>query len=477
MHFHRYFANKAVGWYLLSLFAVSIVFMDHALRPYLFAFGVLSVAVFFYGSASLTKTWQYLPVKQFEQKVFWTAFIIRVLYVIFIYNLNYHLYGTFYESEMGDILFYVPTAQQGADFLHGKGLIQLFGLWRDWGIERDDTGYMLYLSALYYLVGNSGDFCTVIVPLLMKALFGAFTCLFVYRIGTRHFGEKIGRMAGVFCMLEFNMIWWCGSMMKETEMVFVTVASLEVADKILFSRRMNVWQILLALLLVSYIFFFRTVLGLIVIIAFFMALLLSSQRLLGKGKKVVGIVSLVLLFGTAVGSSVVENAKGMVGMAQGDYQETNMEWRAQREGGNSLAGYASKAVFAPLIFTIPFPTMTYTNQSQEKLMQVSGGYYVKNILSFFVILALITLLLSGEWKKHIFPLFFLLGYLASLALSAFAQSGRYHLPAIPIFLLFAAYGYSLMDKRKVKWFDWVLLTEFVICIAWNWFKLAGRGMV
>lgn len=32
------------------------------------------------------------------------------------------------------------------------------------------------------------------------------------------------------------------------------------------------------------------------------------------------------------------------------------ERRGEREGGNELAKYAGAAVFAPLIFTIPFPT-------------------------------------------------------------------------------------------------------------------------
>jgi hypothetical protein len=47
---------------------------------------------------------------------------------------------------------------------------------------------------------------------------------------------------------------------------------------------------------------------------------------------------------------------------QGDYQKDNMEWRGEREGGNEFAKYAGVTVFAPLIFTIPFPTF---NQAQK----------------------------------------------------------------------------------------------------------------
>ena len=163
----------------------------------------------------------------------------------------------------------------------------------------------------------------------------------------------------------------------------------------------------------------------------------------------------------------------------GEYQAKNMEWRTNRDDGNKFAKYAGATVFAPLIFTIPFPTMVYTFQGQEMQMMANGGYYVKNILSFFVLLVMFMLLLSGEWRKHVFILSLLIGYLISLVLSVFAQSGRFHMPVLPLELMFAAYGIHLLYRNTLyrRWFNYALALEVVICIAWAWFKLAGRGYI
>jgi len=87
------------------------------------------------------------------------------------------------------------------------------------------------------------------------------------------------------------------------------------------------------------------------------------------------------------------------------------------------------------------------------------------------------------------PLAFMLGYLVVLAFSYFAQSERFHQPVMPFEMMFAAYGVSLAIQgvpiRKgignrgtyKRWFMYWCIAMFVAAIAWNWFKLAGRGMI
>ena len=149
------------------------------------------------------------------------------------------------------------------------------------------------------------------------------------------------------------------------------------------------------------------------------------------------------------------------------------------KGGNvqKFAKYAGAAVFAPMIFTIPFPTMTEV-PGQENLKMIHGGNFVKNITSFFTILALFILLFSGDWRKHVLPIAILCGYLVVLTFSSFAQSERFHLPSVPFAMMFAAYGISYMRNPKYKrWFRMWCVLMFIAAIAWNWFKLAGRGMI
>ena len=52
-----------------------------------------------------------------------------------------------------------------------------------------------------------------------------------------------------------------------------------------------------------------------------------------------------------------------------------------------------------------------------------------------------------------------------------------HIPAM--LMLFAAYGVQIAkgNARLRRGFAIVLVVEIFACIAWNWFKLAGRGMI
>lgn len=144
--------------------------------------------------------------------------------------------------------------------------------------------------------------------------------------------------------------------------------------------------------------------------------------------------------------------------------------------GNQMAKYAGAVVFAPMIFTIPFPTMVET-EGQETFRMLHGGNFVKNILSFFTIGAIIMLLWKKRWRAHTLIGAFLIAYLAILTFSAFAQSERFHMPALPLELIFAACGISMMTNNYKKYFNAWLVLMFVANIAWAWFKLKGRGLV
>lgn len=469
-YFPKIIAQKSIQCYIITLLIVTMLFFQHSLSLYLFVFGIASVVGFFYGSFSLSKKWINLTPKSYEKKLFKVAFVVRLVYVILIYFLNYELYGTFHESNGGDIGFYMNTPLEALDLIDEYNIVNL---WHNWGVSYDDMGYMLYLVLVYSIVGNIS---TVIVPLVIKAGLGAFTCVFISRMASNHFGRNVGYMTGIFCALQFNMIWWCGSMMKETEMLFILIFFLSSMDEIISKNKFSVQRIVFFIIVGLSLFLFRTVLGLVAFAAILITLVMGSNRLRSISKRflTIGLVATVLLF--VMADTFSEQIQNTLTAADSSYQETNMQWRSTREGGNSFAKYAGAAVFAPLIFTIPFPSMIYTDISQEMQIQAHGGYFVKNVMSFFVIFVMFYLLKTKQWKMHLLPITFMCGYLAALVLSVFAQSGRFHLMIIPFEMMFAAYGISLLNKKGIKWFQYALIFECVVCIAWSWFKLAGRGL-
>lgn len=469
-------AKKGILVYVVSLCLVSLFFPSRIMPWWLWMFGIISVVIFFWGSNYFTKLWYNIPELKYMQRLFLWSFAIRALYAVFIYYFNYEHYGTFYESSDGDIAWYVPSALQIAREVSEGSFQEVIQIWLGYGIDISDMGYITYLSFLYLLTDSISD---VILPLMLKAIYGAITCVMMYNVAKRHFGEHVGRMTGIFCMLQANMIWWCGSMMKETEMVFIMVWFVHEMDRVMSLGNFRLKNLTGAILLGLLLFTFRSALGLVAFGSIFVAILLTSSKIVGIATKLIAGLLVVIVLTLSYGNQIVDIAQGMrEKVISGDYQRINMEWRAERKDGNQFAKYAGAAVFAPLIFTIPFPSMTYTFQGQEMHMMMNGGYFIKNILSFFVIIVLLSFLYTGEWRKHTFLVSLLIGYLIALVLSNFAQSGRFHMPILPLELMFAAYGISIMYNNKMyrRWFNYVLVLEIIVCLAWAWFKLAGRGL-
>lgn len=486
-YFPRKYANQAILYYIFSLGVCSILFMGHAMPIYIIMMGVVSIVLFFLGSCTIGRQWRRLPNKIFVKKIFWFAFAIRLGYAIFIFFMNKYQYGTFYESNDGDITWYVPTALESIQ--KEGGFFNMLSNWNTYSTSIPDAGYQWWLAFLFTLEGALsnpvvGSYIKAAeaylwLPMILKALFGAWTCVFMYRIAQRHFGENVARMTAIFCMLQMNMIWWCGSFMKETEMVFVATFFVNRMDKTLQGRDLKPWSIALTMAIGLIIFGFRSALFMVAIAATVFSLVMQNSKKMSVGKKVLAGLMIAVAMGFAVGDTIKAEVTSIIETAQNrDRVQTNMEWRTRRSHGNQFAKYAGAAVFAPLIFTIPFPSMVYTHQAQEMQMQVNGGNFEKNVLSFFVIFALFQLLFSGQWRQHVFPIAFMMGYLAALVLSEFAQSGRFHMPVMPFLMMFAAYGLTIVTSKKHKqWFSYALMVEVVFCVAWSWFKLKGQGQI
>lgn len=462
-YFPKYFTSKAITLYLAALMVVSVLFMNMAMSIVWWIFGIVEVAGFFYFSNQLTRKWANYSEKTFSKKLFQTALILRVVWVFFSYLFYLGMTGAPYEFGAADVYTYESFAtmvmMNGWDGV--QSLIDSVGL--------SDSGYAAYLGTIYSIFGKG-----VIVPRLIKALLGAFATVLIYRVASRNFGEETGRISGIFYMLMPNLIMYTGSHLKEAEMVFLVVAFIERADYVMRSKSYNFINIAVPIILAGLLFMFRTVLGATALFALMTAILMSGNKVLNMGKRTVLAVWIGLAIIYLVGGKVATEIE-QVWESRGENQKSSMEWRATREGGNKFANLATGAVFAPMIFVIPFPTMVET-QWQENQRLINGGNYVKNILAFFTMFALFLLIKEGKWRDHLLIGSFAIGYLAVIALSAFAQSERFHQPALPFILVFAAYGISRADNKTKRYYTIWLAFIFVALIGWSWFKLAGRGM-
>ncbi|MDP4240548.1 MAG: hypothetical protein Q8904_13870 [Bacteroidota bacterium] len=465
-YFPKYFTSKAISLYVGVLVLCNIIFFSHVLAPMWWAFGLVEAISFFYFSNKLTRKWSNISPKKFTKNIFQTALVIRLVWVVFSYFFYTAMTGKPFEFDSADAQGYHDSGVWIVGLIHDGHLQKFFDSMKG---RYSDMGYSVYLGFQYLLTNSS-----IIIERLLKAFYGAFTCVLVYKLTKRTFGEETGRMAAVFCMLMPNLILYCGIHTKEVEMVLLTVWFMERADFLIRSKKFNVHTMAPTLLLAGSLFFLRTVLGVTALFALFTTLMFSSSKILGMGKRMILLVWTLGAIGYFMGGSIATEVEG-VWKSKDKNQETSMNMRSTEKNGNKFAKYIGGAVFAPMIFVIPFPTIVETPK-QENQKIINGGNYVKNILAFFVIFALYWVIKEKKWRDYLLIGSFTIGYLVVIAMSAFAQAERFHQPALPFELILAAFGISLITNKQKKYFSWWMMLIFVAIVGWSWFKLAGRGM-
>lgn len=467
-YFPKYYTDKAMYVYFALLLCVPVIF-GYPMEWYFWIFGIVEVVGFFYFAHQLPIVWKNYSPKAFTKKLFTTALTIRIVYVVFSYWFYYEMTGKPFEFGAADVMFYNEMGQYGHNLLSNGDFNLIDKYVKYSGAVYSDMGYPLYLGIIYWIFDDS-----IFLTRILKAVWSAWTCVLVYKLASRNFGESVGRMAAIFCMLMPNLIYYCGIHLKETEMLFLIVLFAERADYAIRAKQLDWKALIIAIVAACILFLFRTALAAVAMIALATTLMLSSRKVLSLSKKIAIGTFVVLAMVATVGNQLMQEAEELLAQS-GDNQAQSMAWRAERKGGNEFAKYAGAAVFAPMIFTIPFPTLVNT-PTQEDQRMIHGGNYVKNITSAFTILALFMLLFSGKWRDHVLILSICCGYLVVIALSEFGHSERFHLPALPFSLILATFGISQLQNKHKKWFNYWIMLIFVANIAWAWFKLKGRGM-
>lgn len=463
-YFPRFLSTRAIICYVVTLALVSSFFISYVLPFQFMLFGLVFVIVFFTYSSKLSMDWRKFRPTRFTKKLFTAALIIRVVYVVFMYFYYIEMTGLPHMYSPGDELFY---EYMGTLIKNGEYKLSNYDkALKYFGVAFSDSGYCWWLAIENAILGTH--------PLpyrFVKCALDAYSCVLVYNLAKRNFGEATGRMAAIFCMLMPNKWYYCGLTLKETEMAFLTVLFVERADAALHAKQITIKNLAIPGIVVLAMFTFRTALAAVLVAALVAALIFSSGKQLELWKKIVYTsIFAVWMFLTVGVEMVQETQKLWEGRTEN--QTVGYEWRSR---ANSFAQYASASVFAPLIFTIPFATVVDIH-GQENQMLIHGGNFIKNILSGLTILALFLLLVRGDWRKHVLPIAVMCGYLVVLVFSNFAHSERFHFPALAFELMFAAYGVSQLTNKHKRWYTIWLIGICIANIGWSYIKLAGRGL-
>ena len=461
-------ADKAVTIYVLALTVVSIVFMSHAMSLIYIVLGLMWVIGFFYLSSYFSRMWGEgeLSSQQFLLRLWGVGISVRVVWVIFSYFYYQAQTGLPFEFGAGDSVGYHEDAAWLADDPWSTTWWYLFtsGLK---GIA--DSGYPLYLSIIYRIFGPN-----IFVARILKCIIGTATCWLIYKLAKRSFGESVGRMASIFAMLMPNFIIYCGLHLKEVEMIFLAVAFLERTDAMLRSKEYKVVSMVLSTVLALSLFLFRTVLGAVALFSFVTALIFTTEKVVTKGKRAL-IIGWVLLAGLFLFGGTLHTE--MESLWENRSSNVEMKRYQQTVRGNKWAKYATGTVMAPMAMFLPYPTMVDVDHQYNQQI-IHGGNYVRNFFGIFVLIAIFSVIfIQKNWRDFSLLGSFVFGYLGVISMSGFSNSERFLLPALPVLLMMAAYGISLMNGKNYRYVKIWFIVVFMMAFAWAFFKLGSRGIV
>lgn len=463
--FPKQIAVKGIYLYLGALVAVSIFFIRHAMSLTYFIMGIVWVVVFFLLTSYCSKKWKDIPLKKMLLHLSLTALGIRLAWVVFSYF--------FYIVKTG-----IPFEFAAADSL---------GYWEDsawlstekWSTIKDylftsrntisDSGYVLYLTYLYKLTGPN-----ILFTRIIKCLWGTGSVLLIYFLSKRNIGEEGGRIAAIMACFMPNLVYYCGLHLKETEMIFLLVAFLERADYLIRTKKYNVITIGIPILLAISLFSFRTVLGGAAVFSFVTALLFNRSDIIGRSKRIMLIGWGVLAIFTFAGGTIMNEIQ-----STWDERNENQSTKriAQTKAGNQWAKYATGTVMAPMMFVMPFPTMVDVDQQYNQQM-ISGGNFVRNFLGVFVLIAFFSaIFITKNWRDLSLIGSFVIVYLGIISMSGFANSERFLLPGLPILLIMAAYGVTLLNGKNYRFIKVWYYVVPVMVFAWAFFKIGSRGIL
>jgi hypothetical protein len=465
-YFHSWFGRQAIIAYIAVLLICIYLFPNKLPLLWIFA-GILAVSAFFYFTWFFTLKWKSIPDKLFRRKLFNTALIIRLVYVAIIYFYYQSVNGNPFEFYAADSMGYHEEALWIINLFKANMLDYYYS---EYATGVSDSGWPILLSMIYFFL-----FKSIFIARLVNASLSAWMVLLIYRLAQRNFSQSAARITAVMAMLLPTFIFYSGLHLKETSMVFVLVAFAERADLILHSRRIHWSLILQTVLLGVALFFFRTVLAVAAWFALFSALLFTSRRILNVNIRVISfiwfVVATFIVFSGRIMMEVEAYAE-----ARFINQQNRLYQISTGKGANELAKLGSTTIFLPMMLPGPFPTLVNI-ESQKNAMMINGANFTRNVYVFFVLLALWMMIKNKLLRQNIFILAVLFGYLFILASSGFALSERFHMPALPFLLILAGYGVTVTNRRYASYYIPYIIIIGVLVVAWNWFKLAGRGIV
>ena len=461
----RHIAIIGVSVYLIALVLISVLFHDYAMQPLWMVWGVGEVLFLFLLSWLFYSRWKQDDAKHFVRKVFFAALSLRIVYVVLMCYYFYFQTGIPFEYQAADSLGYHKTAVYLSRCIKSGHFKYIFQYLNAYTMGFSDQGYTLWLTLIYTIFGKN-----ILTPRIFKSLMSAYMCVAVYKLGTRTFGERTGKLAAVLCVFMPTLIHICGLHLKECEMIFLAVLALERMDYVIRTRKYTFWNIACPILLMALTFGFRTIIGIALIFAF-VVFIVVSDGLVNKRTKIIAVSAVIVVFFAFLFSPVGFEMRYIYRLK---FTDNNYNEQKYEKLGMKHTELVKNVYMAPGAFVLPLSSMVEVANDNQKLM--NGSMYVKNLLAYFAMLAIVIAFRDKKWRNFSLIGAYELAYLFMIMFSFAANSERYHEPAIPFILLMAAYSMTRLKRKELRGYYIYCVLLVIALVGWNWIKLSARNL-
>jgi hypothetical protein len=452
------------GFTIFIFWVVALLFYEKIIAAGYLVGAIVLVSLFFFSLHFFEKRWAELHEAAFNRRLLWTSLAIRLVAMLGLYYFYQHQTGQPFEFYAVDSIFYHEKGLFIADnFRHGN--FDIARMTND--LEFSDKGYNIYLGTVYYLTSPS-----ILIPRLLNVVYSAMTVVLIHRIASQFLAVKTARLAGILAMLFPNFLLYLGTHLKEPLMILLVVFVLYQSIRVVKLGKRQVGNLILLISAMALLFTFRTVLA-FVLFASFLSYAIFLNASSNKPFNIMAGIFCLAIFSYLILTSDIGNEIAAYYEKRTSGLADNMQFRAAREGGNRFALIASAPLFLSVILMAPFPSFVYVFQ-QENLWMFLGANFIKNLLAFFAIAGIIYSI-RHHFRERSLLIVFLLGYLGVLANSGFAISERFHLPVLPVLIIFTAAGIESIANLKRNYYWAYLGLTAVLIIGWNFIKLAGRA--
>lgn len=419
-----------------------------------------------YGNNYFPRLWQNTTDNDFRNKLFWSAFIIRIIAMFVLLAISYSAWDTFFYVGAKDEMVYYRIANEAERIWANLGLKEAYShILNSFKGDISDTGFSTFLMLIVSITGLS----PVLIKLILCAL-GSYAVIRGYRLASMVFDQPTARLAGVFLML-FPVSWFYSAiMLKEGVMVLLITEVLIFTIRL--QKKFTFTDLIIVLVLIILIFFFRSALSILLI------MVLGFSLFMQRKKKSIALNIMAAILALSVFYFFLQSTgefdiyyEEYIGIDE--YTESRVSYMEQI---NPFVALVGSPVFVVVALIGPFPTVIKTplemglSHSEYYYMVAGNLYYI--VLAFF---SLFGLYHAIRFKRQLLaPLYgFILGYQFVLLKAMMFTSVRFAYPAKPFLFIMAAYGiYSMKSKR---WYPVYLAGALVMVIGWNYVKLKGRG--